>query len=113
MMTFLDLLVIVFMAIATLGLLSISLMFLVRNKRVKQISFYAASIVSLYLCTVGIRMFWPMFPGQFAFGLLLGLMSIIGLILSFTGRSDEKKQKIARILASVSLVLGTANVFLI
>ena len=47
-----------------------------------------------------------------AVGVLTAAVSIAAIVLVLTGKGDEKKARIARILAAASLVVGIANAFL-
>lgn len=111
MLTFLDLLVIVFMALAAASLLAVCLMFFVRNMKVKKVCFYFVVALSIYACSISIRMFWPLFPIQLALGIGLGAMSVAAFILERLSKGDVKKFTIARIMAAVALVLGIINAF--
>ncbi len=111
MITFLDLLVVVFMALAAASLLAVCLMFLVRNIKVKKVCFYIVVALGLYACTISFRIFWPFFPMQLALGIVLGAMSIAALVIERLSKGDKKKFTIARIMAAVSLVVGIINAF--
>lgn len=111
MFTFLDALVIVFMALAAAGLLSLCLMFLVKNRKLQKVSLYVAVALGLYLCTVSVRIGFPLFPVQAALGVALGGVSVAALVLERLSKDDEKKFRLARILAAVGLVVGLVNAF--
>lgn len=113
MLNFLDLLVIVFMGLAALALLSLSLMFLLKNKKIKRICFYAVlalaafvTYVSLYIGITG----W--FTAQIFFGVITGLMCIGAVVLDIISKDNEKMRLIARITAAVALVIGMINAIL-
>lgn len=113
MFTFLDLLIVVFMVLTAVGLLGICLMFLVRNQRVRKISFYLVAAMGLYASTIGVRIaVTGYFMGQLWIGILLGILSIAAFVLERMSKGDEKKFKIARILAAVALLLGIVNAFM-
>lgn len=112
MVTFLDLMVMVFMVLAAGGALALCMMFLARRPRIKQVCLYVAAALGVYVCTVSVRIAGSMFPEQMIAGLVLGLGSVAAVVLERMSKGDEKKQKIARILAAASLVLGLANAFL-
>ena len=111
MITFLDLLVIVFMVLASLGLLALCMMFLVRNPRVKKISFYITIALAIYAASIGIRIGYPLFIMQAGMGVLLGVVSIAALVMERKFKNDEKKLMIARVMAAVALVAGIINAF--
>ena len=109
MLNNLDLMIIVFMVLAAAGLLALVLMFLVRNEKIKKASLYITSALGLYVGYISFRIFWPMFIGQFAIGVILAAAAIAAIVLSITAKDNIKKFKIARILAAASLVLGMIN----
>ena len=109
MLTFLDLLVIVAMALAAASLLAVCLMFLVRNRTVKQVCFYLTAVLGLVACYIGLRIFWPEFMVQSVLAVLLGLGSIGSLVLMHLGK--ENTRLVAQILAAVSLIAGMINAF--
>ncbi len=112
MFTSLDLLVIVFMALAAVTLLSLSLMFLIKNKKAQKACFYTASVLAVYVASVGIRIGFGMFPIQVIVGILAALVSIGAFILERVSKGNEKMFLIARILSAVALVLGLFNAIL-
>ena len=110
MLNSLDLLVIVFMGLIAMTLLSLCLMFLLKNKTAKRVCFYTVSALSLYVTTIGLRIgIGGLFPTQIAVGALTGLLAIAAIVLELRGKGDEKKLRIARILAAATLVLGMIN----
>ena len=114
MLNFLDLLVIVFLAVAAFSLLSVVVMFVVKNPLVQKISLGLSVLVSLGLAVSYLPSFLTFdFGRQFAAGILFALLGVGGGILAILAKGDEKKFLVARILAAAGLVLGIANAFLI
>ncbi len=111
MMTNLDLLVLVFMGLTAAGLLAICLMFLIRKSVVKKICFYLLAVEGMGLACMNALMTPSSFPGELAFGWLLGILSVAALLLELCGKS-EKRFMIARILVTVSVVAGMLNAFM-
>lgn len=109
MLNSLDLLVIVSLALAVASLLALSLMFLAKNRRVKKVNFYIVVALGLYICSISLRMFWPMFFLQSVVGAAFGVMSLASLALERMSKNDEKKFRLARLLAAAALVLGILN----
>lgn len=107
----LDLMLIVVMALITLSLLALCLMFFVRSKIVKKVAFYTAAVIGVYVCTVGLRIFGFGFPMQSTLAVLMALTSIAAVVLERLDKTDGTMWKIARILAAVSLIIGTVNAF--
>lgn len=113
MITFLDLLIIVSMALIAASLLSVALMFLVRNQRVRQVCFYITAALNLYIAYVGIRINWPDFFEQAVLAAVLALFSIAAVVLQCVKKNDSKIFLIARIVAAAALVIGVINALLI
>ena len=113
MMNSLDLLVIVFMAIAAAALLSLTLMFLARRPRVKQVCLYIASALGIYTGSVGIRIGLTGFPGQTAFGFAAAATGIAAIVLERLSKGDKKKLMISRIVSAASLVVGILSAFIV
>ena len=113
MFTSLDLLIIVFMALAAVTLLSLALMFLIRNKTARKVFFYIASALGLYMSWVGFRIgFGGLFPLQIAIGVLTALMCIGAFVLERVSKGSNKMFLIARIISAAALVLGFFNAIL-
>lgn len=113
MITFLDLLIIVSMVLIAASLVSLVLMFVIRNKIVRRVCFYIAVALSLYIGYVGIRINWPDFFGQAMIAIMMTLVSIGALVLSLVKRDSDKLFLAARIAAASALVIGVANALLI
>lgn len=111
MFTSLDLLIIAVMALAAASLLALALMFLVKNRKVKQVCLYIVAGLGLYMGYVGFRIHFPGFLPQMLLAGLFALTAIGAVVLERLGKNDEKKFRIARILASVALVVGMLNAF--
>lgn len=111
MLNFLDLLVIVFMVLSAVSLLALVLMFLVRNVRIKKVCFYIVAALGIYAGSIGVRIGTFLFPVQTAVGVIAGAVSIAAIVLVLSRKGDEKKFKIAQIMASVALVIGIINAF--
>lgn len=112
MLNFLDLLVVVFMVLSAVSLLALCLMFLVRNPRIKKICFYIVAALGIYAGSIGIRIGTFLFPVQTTVGVLAAAASIAAIVLVATSTGNEKKFKIARLMAAAALVVGMINAFL-
>lgn len=113
MITFLDLLVIVSMALIAASLLALVLMFLVRNHTVRRVCFYITVALSLYIGYVGIRINWPDFFGQAVLAAVLALISVAALVLERVRKNDDKIFLYSRIAAAAALALGVVNALLV
>ena len=113
MFTFLDLLVVVFMALAAASVLSVGLMFLLRNEKAKRICLYITVALGLYTAYVGFSIgLTGWFVGQIGAAVLTVLLGIASVVLERMSKKDPKWFKMARILAVATLVIGFANAFL-
>ena len=114
MLNSLDWLVIVFMGLAALTLLSLCLMFLLKNKKGKRVCLYIVAVLGAYVSTIGLRIgFVGGFTGQIAVGVVTLIVSVGAAVLDIVSRQDERKEKLARILAAVGLIVGFVNALLI
>ena len=114
MFTSLDLLIVAFMVLAALTLLSICLMFLLKNKRAKNVFFYIVTALGLYVSSIGLRIgLSGLFAEQIGIGVLAALMGSGTFVLERMSKGDEKKLKIARIISAAALGLGMLNAFMI
>lgn len=114
MLTSLDWLVIVFMGLAAMTLLSLCLMFLLKNKIAKRVCFYVVLVLALYVASIGLRIgFSGGFLGMIAVGFLGILASIGAFVLERVSKGNEKLLRISRIIAAVALVVGFAGALLI
>lgn len=113
MFTFLDLLIVVSMALVAAGVLGLALMFLVKNRKVQQVCLYLMAALGVYIGTVGLRINWLGFEAQAGFAILMALVCVAAVVLERVKKGDDKFFRISRILAAVGLVLGLANAFFI
>ena len=110
MFTSLDLLIIVFIALAAVTLLSLCLMFLIRNKTARKVFFYIASVLGLYVSWIGFRIgIGGLFSIQIVIGILTALMCVGAFVLERVSKGNNKMFLIARIISASALVLGFFN----
>ena len=112
MVTFLDLLVVVVMVLCAVSLVAMALMFLVKNKKVKQICLYLVVALGVYMGYVGLRIMWINSAAQSAFAVALAIAAIGAVVLERLSKGSEKKFQLAQVLASVALVTGMFNAFM-
>lgn len=112
MTTFLDLLIVVVLALAAISLVAMVLMFLVKNRTVKRICLYIVAALGIYMGYVGCRILWPGFAAQVVLAVLLALVSIAAVILERRSRDSKGKFLTAQIMASAALIAGMLNAFL-
>ena len=114
MLTSLDYLIIVFMGLAALTLLSLCLMFFMKNMTAKRVSFYIVLAIGLFLSYIGLHMgISGGFTEQIAIGTVTVPALIGAFVLDLLSKGDGKKLRIARIVGAVALVLAMANAFFI
>ena len=112
MTTFLDLLIVVVLALAAISLVAMTLQFLVKNRTVKRICLYIVAALGIYMGYVGCRILWPGFAVQAALAVLAALVSIAAVVLERRSHDSKGKLLTAQIMASASLIVGMFNAFL-
>ena len=112
MITFLDLLVIVFLELSVTSLLAICLMFLCKKILVKKICFYMVVLLGVFAALINIRMGNSLFPAQTIIGIGIGILCIASFILQHFSKGHEKKFLIARITSAIALLIGIFNAFI-
>ena len=113
MFTSLDLLIIVFMALAAVTLFSLCLMFLIRNKTARKVFFYIASAMGLYVSWIGFRIgIGGWFPNQIVIGVLTALMCVGAFVLERVSKGNDKMFRLARFISAAALVIGFFNAIL-
>lgn len=113
MFTFLDLLIVVVMALAAASLLAMVLMFLIKNKTAQRICLYIVAALGVYIGTVGFRINWLGFDVQAILAIVLALVSIGAVVLERLKKDDDKMFLMTRLAAAGGLVLGMVNAFLV
>ena len=101
----LDLLIILFLVLATFSLLALCLMWLVKKPLVRRICLVALSSTGLYLAAMGAYIGRFVFMGQTLAAIVLGAAAIAAVVLELVGK-NEKTGLLARLLATASAVLG-------
>lgn len=112
MITFLDLLVAVFLELSVISLLAICLMFLCKKVLVKKISFYMVVLLGIFTAFINIRMGNSLFPIQTIIGIVVGILCITSFILERLSQGHERNFLIARIASAIALVIGIFDAFI-
>ena len=112
MVTFLDLLVVVVMALSAVSLVAMALMFLVKNTKVKRICLYLVAALGVYMGYVGFRIMWVNSLAQAGLAVALALAAVGAVVLERLSKGSKKKFLLSQILASGSLVIGMFNAFM-
>lgn len=113
MNTFLDLLLVVVMALIAVGVLAVGLMFLVKNEKIRNIAFWIISILGIYVGYAGVRIMRFGFPFETFVAVLMALVSAGSIVLTLYAKKDKKKLLTARIMASIAFAIGTVNAFML
>ena len=111
MTTFLDLLIVVVMALAAVGLVAMVLMFLVKNRKISQVCLWIVAALGVYMGYVGVRIMWINSSAQSLLAVLMALTSIGALVLERLSRHNSKQFRLAQIMASAALIVGMLNAF--
>lgn len=110
MLTSLDLLVIVFIVLAALTLLSLCLMFLLKNTVARRVFFYVLSVIGIYVSWIGFRIgYGGYFPIQMAVGVLTAASFVGAFVLERVFRKNGKVFLISRIASAVTLAVAFYN----
>ena len=113
MFTNLDLLLIVFMVLTALSLISLSLMFLLKNKNVQKGVFYLMAVLVVYLAYVGIRAGYLLSSIHVILAIAAVVFLAVAIFVERVSKGNEKKFLTARIISAASLVVGFFNILLI
>lgn len=111
MNTFLDLLIVVVMVLTAVSLVSIALMFLVKNEKFRRACFYIVAVLGIYMGYVGIRINQFGFTPQMILASVMAVISISAIALERMNKGNGKRFLLCRILASLALVVGMLNAF--
>lgn len=112
MFTYLDLLVVVFLAMIAGAVLFLSLMLLLKNPVAKRVFLYLTSFLAIYSAYVGIRINFIFSNAQIIIGALAALTAVAAMVLDILSVKHEKLGKVARALAAAALVVGLGNAIL-
>ena len=111
MYTFLDLLIVVVLALSAASLVAMALMFLVRNRKVSRVCLWIVAALGIYVGYVGLRIMWINSFAQSLLAVLMALTAIGAIVLERFSRNDRKKYLMAQIMASAALIVGMFNAF--
>lgn len=111
MTTFLDLLIVVVMALSAVSLVAMALMFLVKNRKISQVCLWIVAVLGIYMGYVGLRILWASSIAQSLLAVLMALAAIGAIVLERLSRNNHKQYRLAQIMASVALIVGMLNAF--
>ena len=110
--TFLDLLIVVVLALAATSFVAIALMFLVKNKTVRRVCLYVVAALGIYMGYVGLRIMLVNSIAQSLLAVMLALAAIGAIVLERLSKDSRLCFLLARVIAAVALVAGMFNAFL-
>ncbi len=115
MFNYLDLLIVVSLAMIAGGVLFLGLMLFLKNPVAKRVFLYLTSALGIYSAYVGIRINYLFSDAQVVAGVLAALVAVAAMVLDIISAKQENETlgKISRALASASLVVGMANAIFI
>lgn len=102
-------LIVVVLALAAVGLVAMTLQFLVKNRTVKRVCLYIVAGLGVYMGYVGWRILWPGFAAQVVLAALAALVSAGSVVLE---RRNQDKLLTAQLMATAALIVGMVNAFL-
>ena len=110
MFTFLDLLVVVGLGLAAATLLSVVLVFAIKNDTARRVFFYVVSVLGLYVSTIGIRIGSSGgFLIQMGVGILTAIVAVAAVVVERVKKDSEAWFLAARITSAITLVVAFAN----
>jgi hypothetical protein len=101
------------MVLAGLSLVSVSLMFLLKNKTAQRVCFYVVLALIAYTVYAGLRIGIGLFSTQVVLSLVVLFTAILAFVFERVFKDDNKLFLVVRIIAAAALVLGIVNVFII
>ena len=111
MLTSLDFLILVVMALVAVSLVAMVLMFLIKNDKFRRVCLYLVAALGIYVSCVGLRLLWPNFMGQVFVAVLTLLISLAAIVLERLSKNSNKRFLAARLMASAALLASLINAF--
>lgn len=112
MLDSLALLVIAFLVMSVVSIIGVVLIYLVTNKSIRKGLLYFLSIWGMIIAYCSVRSLPFYMTGGILLALGIGLLAVLALLIQLCMKR-ENKFKIARILATTSVVAGMINCFII
>ena len=105
-------LVITFMVMSLVSVVGVTLMYLVKNEKVKKGFFYFLAIWGMVIAVCNVMGTPSMWTGAIVFGWALGGLSVVALLIQLAAK-NANRFKLTRILVTVSVVAGMIDCFMI
>lgn len=112
MYTFLDLLIVVVLALSAVSLIAMVLMFLTKNSKIRRLCLYLVSALGVYTGYVGLQIMSLNSTGRSLLAIAVALVSIGAVVLERLSKGNETRFLRARLLASAALITGILNAFM-
>lgn len=112
MLDSLALLVIVFLGMSVVSVIGIIAIYLVKNESVRKGLLYFLSIWGMLIAFFGVKSTPFYMTGEILISLGLGLLGVIAILIQLCMKKENRFQ-IARILATVSVVAGMIDCFML
>ena len=112
MMDALALLVITFMVMSLVSVVGVILLYATKNEKIKKGMFYFLAIWGMIIAYCGVLSTPDYMLGEIIISWLLGGLSVIALLIQLCTK-NEKRFLIAKILVTISVVVGMVDCFLI
>ena len=111
MLTSLDFLILVVMALVAVSLVAMVLMFLIKNNKFRRVCLYLVAALGIYMGYVGLQLMWPNFAGRSLMAVLAALAAAASIVLERPSKRNANFSLLSRITASAALVTGLLNAF--
>lgn len=111
MLTSLDALIITFYAMSVITVLSIILLFVMKNPKMKKGIFYFLCVWGMIVAYCNVLSTPPSWLGEKVIALGWGSLSVAALLVNLCSK-NEKKDSISRILVAASVIGGMIDCFL-
>lgn len=107
----LALLLIMFVVMAVIGGLGIAFMYLVKNEKAQNITFYIMAFFGMFISFISATGFPSNYTMSIVIAWLFGIISIVGIIVKF--KIKDKKSLLPKHLVSASIILGMLYLFFV
>lgn len=107
----LALLLIMFVVMAVIGGLGITFMYLVKNEKAKNITFYIMAFFGMFVSAISATGFPSNYTMNIVIAWVFGIISIVGIIVKF--KIKDKESLLPEHLVAASIILGMLYLFFV
>ncbi len=111
MLDSLALLVIAFMVMSVISIIGVALLYLIKNEKIKKGIFYFLVAWGMVIAFFNIKSIPIYMTGEILLAGALGAVGVAALVIQLVSKK-EKKFQVAKILATVSVVVGMIDCFM-